>query len=166
MSNLINLLPRFTNDQIETIIQNTINHSSGGGDRAASEVAMRAVEAENRRRFEQLPNGSVGDSYPATGMMAAYGYRVGNRGAKEAYRRKALDCLMQSNHLLALNSQSYVRSWGRPGSGRRYKRILNFLDKRASTPSQTNQRAVSEWRADLEYLESKWAAAVLRRGAA
>ena len=95
-------------------------------------------------------------------MLGFLGYHVGHQGEPKKRRRYLIDWIM-SNDLPLVQSPAYLLEWDKPKSIKRYKkfhRVLQGLitsnENRKDIEFRDFDKAIMEWKDDLEYLENKW----------
>lgn len=139
------------------IFVNAVGWIERGKQVDAAEKEIVAIQNEWQRRRSQ------GDAFtdferPETGMLRAFGYRVGHtEGRPPGERKKILKYVLQGE-LPMVHSASYTDEWGEPGSYKRYRKIVRFLQNNI----ESNQNkpgvklAVKEWSEDLAWVEQYW----------
>tara|TARA_B110000977_G_scaffold191251_1_gene263102 strand:- start:807 stop:1298 length:492 start_codon:yes stop_codon:yes gene_type:complete len=118
---------------------------------------LEAIKTEWERRLELFQSGNYKAASPEHGVLSVVGYRVGNEGENQQFRRQVLDYIM-SNILPPISSPAYMAEWGVELSYTRYRklrRVIQVLASRGQTMGNMN-KAVSEWKSDLIYLENIW----------
>lgn len=96
---------------------------------------------------------------PATGILAALGYRVGQAGAPLKQRRQILDFVFTED-LPPIDSAAYMRSWGEPNSGPRLQKLAESLAAFARNAKRREvdalKMAICHWQDDLQYLHDRY----------
>ncbi|WP_447909501.1 hypothetical protein [Brevundimonas bullata] len=96
---------------------------------------------------------------PATGILAALGYRVGQAGAPLKQRRQILDFTFTED-LPPIDSAAYMRSWGEPNSGPRLQKLAESLAAFARNAKRREvyalKTAILQWQDDLQYLHDRY----------
>jgi hypothetical protein len=120
-------------------------------------------EAEFKWPSTDAPIGSGGfciGNAPSEGMLATFGYHVGEtNGVSEAKRRFLLDQIFSIN-LPPINSVFYMKEWAAPGTQARLKKLAEtlaaFTRNKKRDSSKNFLKACEEWEADLRYLKEKY----------
>jgi hypothetical protein len=127
--------------------------AKGAGENAQLVVA--AVEKEWQRRAQAWS----GDARPSEGMLAALGYHVGNNGESLTVRRRILRHVIEGE-LPIVGSVAYTSEWGRPGTQRRFEKLLrvlsNMVESARNNPSKGS--AMAHWQADMDWLTEEYLA--------
>jgi len=93
------------------------------------------------------------------GLLSYYGYKVGIKGLPELERHKILDAIF-TLPLLLVNSEAYLREWGKPNSAERLQKLSRSLAAFARTAKgRTNgdfRKAIQDWESDLIYLKKAY----------
>jgi len=115
------------------------------------ETVIMLIKNEWMKRLEE---DGLSSGAPSEGMMSTMGYRVGDtQGIKNEYRIMIMIEILKGP-LPYVDSPSYMREWGEDGSIDRYKKLKRFLNGEINSPLQRNNyRAISEWKADLDWIE-------------
>ncbi len=116
------------------------------------EMALR-TEAAQRTYYVETPT---------VGLLKTLGYRVGNNGEREKYRRQLLDYAVSSD-LPFVGTISYSLSWGAPLSPTRFYKLVRtleaFVGNAKNRPGMT--LACHHWLADRNYIAEKWSRTIL-----
>ena len=88
-------------------------------------------------------------------MLASFGYRVGHLGRSTPIRRKILEYVLEGE-LPMVHSASYTEEWGEPGSFKRHRKLVRFLENNIkSNEEKPNMRlAVKHWKEDLQWVQA------------
>jgi len=96
---------------------------------------------------------------PATGILAALGYRVGQAGTPLKQRRQILDFVFAED-LPPIDSAAYMRSWGEPNSGPRLQKLSESLAAFTRNAKRRKvdalKMAICHWQDDLQYLHDRY----------
>ena len=133
---------------------------------SAIEAANAAIKTSSKKVKTSAEVAQVG-SISANGdsdvgdMIAKAMDKVGNEGEKPAIRQQMLDYIM-SDILPPVSSPAYMAEWGEKLSPQRYRKLHRVIQVLASSGQTMGNmdKAVNEWKADLKYLEDKWAAVI------
>jgi hypothetical protein len=128
-------------------------------------VKQKQVEAAKRmittihnewERRRKLGDAFIDFERPEMGMLAALGYRVGHtEGRPPQVRREILKYVLEGE-LPMVHSASYTAEWGEPGSSKRCRKLVRFLQNNIENNHQAKpgmKLAVKEWSEDLAWLE-------------
>lgn len=96
------------------------------------------------------------------GLLSIRGYRVGKtKGLPSKERHAILENLLIRDKLNDVDDTDYAAGWGKPGSQQRHaklastlKSLIDLSKKRSAKGKLDLSKAISDWREDLEYLES------------
>lgn len=90
------------------------------------------------------------------GVMRFFGYHVGEtNGKKENFRRQVIIRVITGD-IPSFANKEYIAWWGKKCSARRVQAVKDFLIDKISSPQHKNhERAIKEWKEDLEWLERK-----------
>lgn len=90
------------------------------------------------------------------GVMGAMAYHVGDTaGVKESYRRDIIREVL-IGPIPMVGNPTYMKWWGEDCTDRRLQAIKSFLVDKINSPQHKNHyRAISEWEADLAWVEEK-----------
>lgn len=88
------------------------------------------------------------------GVMGAMAYHVGDTaGVKESYRRDIIREVL-IGPIPMVGNPTYMKWWGEDCTDRRLQAIKSFLVDKINSPQHKNHyRAISEWEADLAWVE-------------
>jgi hypothetical protein len=93
------------------------------------------------------------------GLLGYYGYKVGIKGLPELERHKILDAVF-TLPLLLVNSEAYLKEWGKPNSAERLQKLSRSIAAFARTAKgRTNgdfRKAIQDWESDLMYLKKTY----------
>jgi hypothetical protein len=94
---------------------------------------------------------------PEVGLLKTLGYRVGNSGERQKYRRQLLDHAMSAD-LPFVGTIAYSLSWGAPLSSTRYFKLVRTLESFITNAKIRPGMALacSHWQADLDYVVDTW----------
>ncbi|MBG76459.1 MAG: hypothetical protein CFH22_00958 [Alphaproteobacteria bacterium MarineAlpha5_Bin12] len=159
----INLLPKKDDNQICRMFINAIDIISNNKPQKEDAMKMlNAIQSEWKKRSELFLVGKYKATSPKLGMLGFLGYHVGHQGEPTKRRRFLIDWIM-TNELPLVQSPSYTLEWKNPNSLGRYKkfhRVLQSLitsnEKRKDNEYRDFDKAIMEWKDDLDYLENKW----------
>lgn len=122
-------------------------------------AVIAAIQNEWCCRLSKAKKGEYRAATPNLGMLKTLGYSVGQDGAKTRIRRTILDNVM-TGELPVVGSPAYTLEWGVPSSRKRYyklyRTIQSFESNAASRSDREMDKAIIEWREDLEYVKSKY----------
>ena len=160
---LINSLQKKDDNQISRIFNNAIDIISNNKPQKEDAIkTINAIKIEWKRRLELFKLGKYKTTSPNLGMLGFLGYHVGHQGEPKKRRRYLIDWIM-SNDLPLVQSPTYLLEWNKPKSLERYKkfhRVLQGLitsnENRKDIEYRDFDKAIMEWKDDLEYLENKW----------
>ena len=90
------------------------------------------------------------------GVMRFFGYRVGEtNGKKENFRRQVIIRVITGD-IPSFANKKYIAWWGETCSTRRVQAVKDFLRDKIFSPQHKNhERAIQEWKDDLEWLEKE-----------
>ena len=113
------------------------------------------IELIKEEWMNRLNESSESSGAPSEGVMSTMGYRVGDtQGVKQDYRILIMIEILKGP-LPFVDSPSYMRERGDDASIVRYTKLERFLNGEINSPLQkNNHRAISEWEADLVWLEN------------
>jgi len=98
-------------------------------------------------------------SYPR-GVLSYMGYRVGKVSALTAERRHRILAYVLLGDLPQVNDRQYMRTWGRPKSAFRLRKLSNALAAFARNARRKDSnsfgRAIAGWEQDLTYLKKRY----------
>ena len=126
-----------------------------------AKLVLQAIKVEWEKRLKLFESGNYKATTPENGVLSVVGYKVGNEGEKPAIRQQMLDYIM-SDILPPVSSPAYMAEWGEKLSPQRYRKLHRVIQVLASSGQTMGNmdKAVIEWKADLKYLEDKWAAVI------
>ena len=113
------------------------------------------VFAEWRARSLRFMTDSTACSLNADGVLSAFGYRVGEFGVRDSHERLRILKLIFDAEIPPINDPSYVRSWGRPRSQQRKRRLTSVIASliHSTTRKSAGKRfanALKDWNSDLQ----------------
>jgi len=96
------------------------------------------------------------------GLLSIRGYRVGKtKGLPIGERHSILENILMRDGLNDVDDTDYAAAWGQPASQQRFnklsatlKSLADIAEKRSVKSKLNLNRAISDWRTDLGYLES------------
>ncbi|QEG00166.1 hypothetical protein Mal15_42350 [Stieleria maiorica] len=110
----------------------------------------------------KLPKSAKADEIDRVASSPIYkmGYRVGRQGLTPSARRKLLSDAFTGD-LPFVQSASYMKEWGRSGSGKRLRKLARLLaanihNANNRSGADSYQEAIEDWRDDLEWLKTKY----------
>jgi hypothetical protein len=120
----------------------------------AAKRMILAIEAEWKRR-RSLGDGFTGFERPEMGMLGALGYHVGHAEGRPPRLRREILTFMLIGELPMVHSATYTEEWGEPGSLKRYRKLVRFLQNNIeSNQTKPNMKlAVKDWTEDLAWLQ-------------
>ena len=123
---------------------------------------LSAIKAEWKRRTELFKLNKYKATKPKEGMLGFLGYHVGHFGEPKERRRYLIDFVM-SEELPPVQSPAYLLEWDKPNSWGRYKKLQRVLQGMILTTQSRKDieykdfdKAIMEWKDDLEYFQKKW----------
>lgn len=116
------------------------------------------------QHVEARRTASSNDSVPhaqSEGILSRLGYRVGDRGEPQSKRQQILREVFECDlwQLCTDLDSAYIAGWGAPYSPDRLKKIANSLAAFVANGTRRTAppiHAISEWKADLEWLKSEY----------
>ena len=122
---------------------------------------MQEIENTWKSRLELVKNNQYEFDIENEGMLAAFGYHVGDFGITDnRVRHKLLDIIMNSKYLppIHMNTTMYTYEWGLNDIKKRIRKIKRFFhgEIEAAKNRKTMKRAVSHWQCDLNYINDNY----------
>lgn len=145
------VIPHKRDEDLMKLLHNASKHRDAKiGHHVASQVF-----AEWRSRSLRFINDPTACSLKADGVLSAFGYRVGEFGVRDSEERLRILKLIFDAEIPPINDTSYVRSWGRPKSQQRKRRLTSVI---ASLIYSTERKsagkrfanALKDWTGDLQ----------------
>jgi hypothetical protein len=141
-------------DRAEMFSKCLVRAAEGDRDAEAILTNIKAIWFAQRFTLKAF----VSELSPDPGLLRALGYRVGATGQPTQIRHLILNYLWTSDDLPPIRDEHYMQQWGAPMSRLRATKFITVLrnlisDKRYDARYDL---AVSEWLADLEYVEVAW----------
>lgn len=102
----------------------------------------------------------AGDQFTySKGLLSYMGYRVGKDATLTPERRHRILDYVIGGALPQVNDRQYMRTWGRPRSAARLRKLANVLATFARNARRKQgknySQAIAEWEADLAYLKKR-----------
>ena len=109
------------------------------------------------QRMDELSKAGIYLGRPEIGVMRFFGYQVGLvNGKKENFRRQVIIRVITGN-IPSFADKKYIARWGEPCSLKRVQAVKAFLKNKIYSPQHKNhERAIQEWKDDLEWLEREY----------
>ena len=149
------VIPRKRDEDLMKLLHNASKHRDAElGHHVASQVF-----AEWRSRSGQFINDPTACSLKADGVLSAFGYRVGEFGVRDSKERLRILKLIFNAEIPPINDPSYVRSWGRPKSQQRKRRLASVIasliySTKRKSPGKQFANALKDWTGDLQAIAS------------
>ena len=92
-----------------------------------------------------------------TGLWTEMGYNCDKQGPGANQRRRNLISIYESKFIVESKSnQSYIDSFGSPGSDDRFRRIMSYLTRKIASNQNLKRmsKPVSKWESDLKWFKS------------
>ena len=160
---IIKLIPKKDDNELCQMFKNAIDIIANN--KPLKQEAMKmlsAIQAEWKRRIELFKLGKYKVTKPTEGMLGFLGYHVGHSGEPKERRRYLIDFIMLEE-LPLVQSPAYLLEWDKPNSWGRYKKLQRVLQGMILTTQSRKDieykdfdKAIMEWKDDLEYLQKKW----------
>lgn len=143
---------------------------------AKAQANLAEIEAEWQRRvslakgmpgyFEwpttaaKQGDGELTADWESTGILGYLGYKVGVTSDLSTRRRQLLLQHVFSMHLPPINSEAYMKEWGKPGTPARLQKMAESLAAFARNAkrrrSQNLAQAIRDWEEDLSHLRQSY----------
>ena len=157
-SNVLLKIPSMNDNDLLDLYKNAVRLISNDKFPDAEEV-VKGIGDEWGKRLAQAKEGRYKATTPDIGMLKSLGYSVGESGVRTQKRRIILDTVITEN-LPIIGSPAYTLEWGEKNSRKRYKKLHRTIQafiSGAVTQNRSNmEKAVIEWKEDLEYVENKF----------
>lgn len=128
-------------------------------DRPSTDVAYKTLNTKEARRKQTAGLSNI--EWRSKGILSLSGYRVGKtRGVVKSERQRILNNIMLKDDLSDVKDRAYAEEWGAPKSRSRYKKmhdsLTTFLYNAKAKSGQNMKAAISDWQADIKYLEKEF----------
>ncbi|MDP6625239.1 MAG: hypothetical protein QGG87_02140 [Nitrospinota bacterium] len=158
---VLDLIPRMDDNRIFGLFQNAVRLLGTDKDSDAKMVLER-IGLEWKKRKEAYLRGTYKPAFPKKGMLATFGYHVGEtEGVKKKYRQEILNQIMTLD-LPIVQSPAYTAEWHEKNSCSRLKKISNSLsafiyDAQHGYKANLNfDMAVMDWSDDLDFMKENF----------
>ncbi|MDB4244689.1 hypothetical protein N9832_00010 [Amylibacter sp.] len=154
---IIKTIPNLDDNTICRIFVNTQRILLKDKNNADANNVLDAIKIEWDKRLKLFQIGKYKAASPEQGILSVVGYKVGNNGEKLEIRHQMLDYIM-SDILPPVSSPAYMAEWGEKLSSTRYRKLHRVIKVLASSGETIGNmdKAVNEWKTDLNYLENTW----------
>ena len=148
---LSHLIPHKRDEDLMKLLHNANKHRDAEiGHQVASQVF-----AEWRSRSLRFMNDPPACSLEADGVLSAFGYRVGEFGVRDSQERLRILRLIFDAEIPPINDPYYVRSWGRPKSQQRKRRLTSVIaslihSTKRKSAGKRFANALKDWTSDLQ----------------
>ena len=156
MAKILDKIPSMTDKDLLTLFNNAHNLL----DNSQSKDAIAVIDKIQVVWFERLQlakKGKYKATSPDIGMLKSFQYAVGNDGLSQKKRQNILNMIFNSD-LPVVGSPAYTLEWGEKKSKKRYYKINRTLNSLLSSATSNKregwEKAVIEWREDIEYIEN------------
>ena len=156
-------IPKLNDEKLRRLFLRAIEYCVAGKDVDDAERIIDSIQTEWAHRLIAFRAGKYKATTPQDGMLSAVGYHVGIvQGKSEPVRHKLLDYIITGT-LPPAGSPPYYEEWGEPLSKTRYRKLHRVITVQASSNDhfENRDKAVTEWRNDLLYLQQNWKAKVV-----
>jgi hypothetical protein len=125
-----------------------------------SGVLKKRIFTVFEQRSAQFIRRNRGAELAASGILSAFGYRVGHDGIRDPQIRQQILDLIYTAELPPVLDPNYIREWGSPESPQRKAKLTRVLSsfirscKRRTTNKLSYRLALSHWESDLAYFSA------------
>ena len=158
MPKVLEKIPNMNDNDLLILFNNAHNilDKSSSSD---AEAVIDKIQKVWRERLQLAKKGKYKATTPSIGMLKSFQYAVGNDGLSQKKRQKILDTIFYSD-LPVIGSPAYTIEWGEKKSKERYFKLVRTIKSLLSSATSSNrdgwEKAVIEWREDLQYIEKKF----------